>query len=965
MKKIILFVACLAAISGFSYAQNAKATLIEKVVKKGNEIVIPYEKYKLPNGLIILVHEDHSDPVVHVDVTYHVGSNREQDGRSGFAHFFEHMMFQGSDNVADEEHFKIVTEAGGQMNGTTTSDRTNYFETLPANQLEVAFWLEADRMGFLLDAVTQKKFEVQRATVKNERGQNYDNRPYGLVWEKVSAALYPKGHPYSWPTIGYLEDLNRVGVDDLKKFFLRWYGPNNAVLTVAGDVKTADVIKLAEKYFGSIPMGPEVPALSKTPVTLDKDRYISYEDNIRFPMTMFAIPTVPGRHPDEAALDVLSNILGGDKNSIFYQKFVKTQKAVQASVGNPCQELGGIFSINVVTFPNIPLSEIHKEIAECFVEFEKRGVKDEDLSKYKAHYESQLFSSLGSVSGKASTLAADQTFAGDAGYIKKDYERYMKVTKEDVMRVYEKYIKGKPAVKLTVYPKGKADILPVADNFKAPERNTNAEEGDEYKKLVYNKAKDDFDRSKKPAAGPNPVVTVPPVWNESFVNGLKVIGMQSDEVPTVTLRLSLELGHRFEAKEKSGLAMLTADMLNESTQKHSGEQISDMLESLGSSIEINSGNEEIAITITSLTKNLDATLKIAEEILMQPLFDPSEFERVKKQQLEGIANQVTSPVAIADDIYNKLLYGNDHIMGIPTAGTQETVNSLSVDDVKGFYSENFSPSISSLVVVGDISKENVLPKLEFLKNWAKKNVNKPVEPKGPSTDKTRIYLVNKDKAPQSQIRIGYMTTMPYDVTGEYYKSQMMNYSLGGAFNSRINLNLREEKGYTYGARSWFSSSKFAGPYTASAGVRSNATDSSVVEFMKEFKNFADNGIKAEELDFTKKSVGQGEALRYETPSNKAVFLKRILDYNLDPKFVSTQTDMLNKMTVEEINRIAKKNLPYNKMNILVVGDKATVGEGLKKLGYEVIELDMNGNPVNVTDPGAPKKEVENNKKVKD
>ena len=285
---------------GFISLNTATAQkLIEKVEKKGDEIVIPYEKYMLDNGMTLLVHVDKSDPVVHVDVTYHVGSAREEIGRSGFAHFFEHMMFQGSDNVADEEHFAIVTESGGTLNGTTNIDRTNYFETVPSNQLETALWLEADRMGFLLDAVTQQKFEIQRSTVKNERGQNYDNRPYGLVGERTNEALYPFGHPYSWPTIGYLKDLDGVSVEDLKRFFLRWYGPNNAVLTVAGNVDPVEVTRLAMKYFGSIPRGPEVKVMPKMPVTLDQDRYISMEDNVRFPMIQMTWPGIYSGHADE------------------------------------------------------------------------------------------------------------------------------------------------------------------------------------------------------------------------------------------------------------------------------------------------------------------------------------------------------------------------------------------------------------------------------------------------------------------------------------------------------------------------------------------------------------------------------------------------------------------------------------------------------------------------------------------
>lgn len=347
--KKYLFLIVSSFIGFISLAQKSETTFIEKVERKGKELIIPYEKHVLKNGLTLVIHEDHSDPIVYVDVTYHVGSANEQEGRSGFAHFFEHMMFQGSEHVGDEQHFKIITEAGGTLNGSTSTDRTNYWEVLPSNQLETALWLESDRMGFFLDSVTQQKFEIQRATVKNERGQNYDNRPYGLVWEKIDAAMYPTNHPYSWQTIGYIEDLDRVDVNDLKKFFLRWYGPNNATLTISGDVDAAEVLRLVEKYFGAIPPGPEVKAQTLEPVVLESDRYISYEDAIRAPQLSFSYPTVPNRHPDEAPLDVLANILGGGKSSIFYKNFVKSQLAQFAYVANPCEELAGNFLIMVGT----------------------------------------------------------------------------------------------------------------------------------------------------------------------------------------------------------------------------------------------------------------------------------------------------------------------------------------------------------------------------------------------------------------------------------------------------------------------------------------------------------------------------------------------------------------------------------------------------------------------------------------
>ena len=942
MKRFSILILNILLCYSFSSAQQAK--LIEKVEKKEGQLIIPYEKYKLDNGLTLLVHEDHSDPIVHVEIMYHVGSAREQEGRSGFAHFFEHMMFQGSDHVGDDVQFKIVTEAGGTMNGNTTTDRTVYFETMPSNNLETGLWLEADRMGFLLDAVTQNKFEVQRATVKNERGQNYDNKPYGVAYEKISEALYPVGHPYSCLTIGYIDDLNRVDVNDLKKFFLRWYGPNNATLVIAGDVNPQEVVKLTEKYFGSINKGPEVISQKIEPAKLQSDRYISYEDNIRFPMLQFVFPTVANRHPDEAPLDILADILGGGNNSIFYQKFVKTQKAVNASVYSPCQELAGTFNATVLLFPDKSMVETEKEIRAAIAEFEQRGVTDDDLRKYKASYESQLINSLNTVKGKAEQIGNFDIYTGNPNYLQKEYERYMNVTKEDIMRVYNTYIKNKPAVILSVYPKGKPDMVAKPDNFKAPQRNINAPEKEEYKNLVYNKPKDNFDRNKQPIPGPIPIIHIPDLWKENFPNGLKIIGTRNDEIPSVTMQLTIEAGHRSEDKAKAGIADMLAALLDESSQKHTSEQLSAELEKLGSVITFNSGPSDITIIISSLTKNIDATLKLLEEKLFFPLFDEKEFDRVKKTQLEGIANQATSAVKIADNVFNKLLYGNEHKMAVPISGTQETVASITLDDVKKYYQNSLSPAISQLVVVGDITKESFLPKLDFLKNWKSVSVKKSPQEATPKIEKTKLYLVNKDKAAQSEIRMGCMA-LPYNALGDYYKCIIMNYPLGAPFNCRINMDIREEKGYTYGAHSYFNGSKYDGLFYAYAGVRSNVTDSSVIEFMKLIKQYADSGITANELEFTKKSMAQSDALRFESPSQKATFLKRLVDYNLDKNYLNAQNDILKKITKPEIDALAKKYIPYKNMDIVVVGDKAKIYDGLVKLGYEIVELDTDGNPV--------------------
>jgi zinc protease len=918
--------------------------LIEKVEKKGDEIVIPYEKYVLDNGMTILVHVDKSDPIVHVDVTYHVGSAREEIGRSGFAHFFEHMMFQGSDNVADEQHFAIVTEAGGTLNGTTNIDRTNYFETVPSNQLETALWLEADRMGFLLDAVTQQKFEIQRATVKNERGQNYDNRPYGLVGERTMEALYPFGHPYSWPTIGYLKDLDGVSVEDLKRFFLRWYGPNNAVLTVAGNVDPAEVTRLAMKYFGSIPRGPEVKVMPKMPVTLDQDRYISMEDNVRFPMIQMTWPGVYSGHADELPLDLLAELIGGDKTSILYQNLIKNNLAVQARAYNPASELSGTFVVNVLPYPGKTLADMEKIIRDAFIEFEKRGVTDEDLQRIKNVREAGMIQELESVSGKASKLASYQTFRGNPNYIKTELAELLNLKKEDVMRVYNTYIKGKSAVITSVVPKGQLDQIAKADNF-TPKRATEAIEGSEYKNLSYNKAKDNFDRSKRPAAGANPVIKLPVFWKESLANGLQVIGTEDNDLPIVSMLISFPAGHAAENPTKAGIANMLTDLMNESTMKYSSEEMTTELEKLGSEISISSDRENVYVNVFALKKNLNRTLELLEEKLFHPKFDEEEFNTAKAQNIAAIDNNATRAATIADNVYAKLLYGN-HIFGVPVVGSKKTLEALTLQDIKEYYAANIIPAKAKLVSVGKINQADLAKAVPFLINW--KSQNSPTEithPAFPEIAATTIYFINKDKAPQSEIRIGYMA-LPYDSDGEFYRAGVMNYTLGGNFNSRINLTLREKKGYTYGARSSFSGSKFRGPFTASAGVKAEKTDSSLIDFFGEMSSYKASGISDAELNFTKNSLGQKDALKYETPFQKAMFLQNLLEYKLDKNYIEKQNAILEGLTKNDIDGLAKRYLPLEKMIVVVVGDRATNLEKVKKLGYPVIELDMEGNPLN-------------------
>jgi zinc protease len=955
MKFKSILIILMALISAISWSQTK---LIEKVTESDGEVIIPYEKYELDNGLTLIVHEDHSDPLVHVDVTYHVGSAREELQKSGFAHFFEHMMFQGSENVADEEHFKLISDAGGTLNGSTNRDRTNYYETAPSNQMELMLWMEADRMGFFLDAVTQEKFEVQRSTVKNEKGQNYDNRPYGKYSEVNAEALYPYGHPYSWLTIGKLEDLDRVDVEDLKKFFMRWYGPNNATLTVGGDVNPKEVVKMAEKYFGVIPAGPQVNPLKLESATLESDRYVSYADkNIRFPALIFTFPTVPRFHPDEAPLDCLAEILGVGQSSFLFKKFVLTKKAVQASSNNSADELAGEMSLFVVPYPGFALADFEKEVRQILLDFEESGVSDNDIIKFKANQESSFINRLASVSGKVSQLASYETYLDDPNGIKYDLKRYRNLTKEDVMRVYNKYIKDKPAVILSVVPEdGTAPVQ--ADNYTVDAEENNPFTKTDYSGLSYTRPTGDtFDRSIRPKSGASPLVQVPEFWTKKLDNGIKVIGTQTAEIPVVALQLNINGGHRMDmyAPDKSGLALLTAALMNESTLNYTSEQVQEELRKIGSSINVYAGDSQTTVSVNTLKKNLARTMEMVEEVLYRPKFSQEDFDRVKKQQLEGLISEEKNPSAIASNVYRRLLYGKDHIYAVPTSGIEESVTSITLEDVQDFYNKYYAPELSELVVVGDVSQKEIMPSLDFLNEWKNKSAKLPAFPVAASPDKTKLFLVDKADAPQSEIRIGYITDMDYDATGNYFKSNLMNYALGGAFNSRINLNLREDKGWTYGARSFFSSNDDLGQYTASAGVKGEATAGAVSEFMKEITNYQKDGITDEELVFMRNSIGQSDARSYETPGQKASFLGRIVHYDLDKQFVKDQTKIINGITKEEINSLADKYLPVQNMNILVVGDRASNIEELTKLGYEIVELDAKGEVISDKKPTADKK----------
>ena len=900
-----------------------------------NPIDIPFEKWQFPNGLKVLIHEDNSDPLVHVHVTYHVGSNRETAGKSGFAHFFEHMMFQGSENVPDEKHFKIINDAGGNMNGNTTSDRTVYFQTVPSNYLETALWLEADRMGFLLNAVTPEKFENQRDAVKNEKYQNQISQQYGMSYEILGQNLYPPSHPYNWPVIGYGVDLARATLEDLKNFFLRWYGPNNAILTITGDVKSEEVLSLVQKYFGSIPRGAEVRKLGSMVPRLSSDIYSGYTDNVYLPLTDIVFPTVPNFHKDEAPLDMLAALMGEGKKSIFYKNFVKSEKAIQASVGHPCRELSGEFHFTVLTFPDwqedqgIYFNNIEADIRNTIAEWEEKGFSDEDLEMVKTEMISQSFDMKTSISSKASMISSWEWKGRGKHNVSTEIKRYKNVTRADVMRVFNKYIKNRKAVINQVRPK--SPFVKELDSLisRNPNANLILKEDPQYDNLIYNKSNSEFDaccRHTQPEATTPKTPKIPEFHKESFENGLKTIFSQTNEVPKVYIRLKINGGSLLEDSKKTGLSDFTAQMMNESTLKKSSEDISVELQKLGSTVTFSSEDDMTVLFIECLSENYSKTLDLVKEKLLSPAFNDEDFKRIKKSNVEGLESMKKNSQYLAGTAMSNVLFG-DSPFG--RSMTEKSIKKIKVKDVKEFYN-NYSPNISELVAVGNISKEDFYKELDFLRNWENKNISIPSGFEFPKDNTTQIYLLDKEGASQSFILMGHKSNT-FDTDGEFFKSQVMNKSLGGGASGRLFLNLREDKGFTYGAYSFYQGNKQTGMFGIQTSVKTEVTDSALTEIFSVLDNYTNTGLTNEELSSTKESYLNSAAMKYETPNQKLGFLNRILTYDLDPSYIDKQADILNDMTLTEVNSLASSKIKPNEMAIVIVGNKYLIKKKLENL----------------------------------
>ena len=925
----------------------AGVTLVESYAGDDSGFSIPYAKYVLDNGLTVILHEDHSDPMVHVDVAYHVGSSREEPGRSGFAHFFEHMMFEGSENVPEGSHGKIISDAGGSLNGTTNSDRTNYYETVPIDQLEIALWLEADRMGFLLQAVDEEKFEVQRETVKNERGQRIDNVPYGRTSETMMKNLYPPSHPYSWPIIGWTEDLDAATLEDLERFFLRWYGPNNAQLVIGGDIDPQQTLEWVAKYFGPIPRGPEVEDLPKQPAELDQDRYVTLEDNIHLPAIAILIPTVAYYDEAEAPLDAAAKILGQGKASLLYQRLVQTGRAVSAYSSHACRELACEMAFIVVQNPSSgeTLAEMEAAIRETLVEFSERGVRADDLQKFKAQIESGRIFSMQSVGGKVGALAFGEMFNDDPQAIQSDLQRYQAVTPEQVTEYFTQFITGQPAVILSVVPNGQPQLAANEPNYEVPEAAETIppevsppapDEGPQLRTV-----QDDFDRSVQPEPGMNPGVQLPPINDSRLANGVRMLSVPNTETPTVTLQAVFDMGQRDETAGKAGLASLTAAMMNEASKERTAAEFSEALERIGASINVNSSQYETTVTLNTLSKHLDEAMVLMMERILQPAFTEEDFTRLKSQAMESLVQAEKSGPSLAGRAASAVLVSADSPLSYPGSGLLSTVEGITLDDVKAFYHAHIPSHLMGVLVSTSLPADDIDRAVAPLGELAITEVARPDVGGLNEIQGQTIYLIDKQDAAQSSVRILH-PALPYDALGDYFRAGLLNFTLGGTFDARINLNLREDKGWTYGAYSSFGGGREYGTFQFSSEINRAATTDAIEETLEIIQNYAENGMTEEEYEYMQNAVGRSEAMLYETPGKKLGLLDKILTYDLPLDYRSRQKTLLRETDLETLNQLASELLKPKDVAIIVVGDSASLQAELKQLGLPIVLLNSEG-----------------------
>ncbi len=911
---------------------------------------IPYEQFTLDNGLNVILHEDHSDPIVALATIVHVGSNREKPGRTGFAHFFEHMAFNNSENVPMGANRKMIPELGGARNGGTWSDGTQYYEVVPKDAFEKLMWIDSDRFGYMINTVTQGTLEREKQVVKNEKRQRVDNRAYGHTGHVIKKALYPKSHPYNWTVIGDLEDLQNASLDDVREFYDKFYIPANATLVIAGDIDIAKTKLSVEKWFGEIKKSPVIPDLPPQPVKLTETKKRYHIDSFaKLPEIRITFPTVEQYHPDSYALDALAEILADGKKSPLFTTIVEEHKQAPAVYAyQRSNELAGTFTIHIRANIGVDLDDVYQSIEEGLTKFEKDGVRKNDLIKIKTSQEINFYNGISSILNKAFQLGIYNEFAGDPAYIKKDIENILAVTQDDIVKVYNKYIKNQHAIITSFVPKDSfALIVDGSEKANIVEEEITQGKEEKFKEDLnptFTITPTKHDRTEPPLSE-LPTKSTPTIWRDKTNNGIKVVGIEQHELPLINFSLRIDAGQILDNPDKLGTANLLAQMMNEGTEFKTPSELEDAIGLLGSSIYVGSSATSLVISGNTLQRNYQKTMDLVTEMLLHPRFNQTDFDRLKTRQLTSIKSALANPNSVARNVFYRKIYGDNHVYGQKSGGTSKTVTNIKLEDIKSYYKNNLTLTNTSFRIVGSYKPKEVMDSLVTINDtWeTPSDIKFPTMPKIQLANSPKVYFIDIPDAKQSALFVGKPTINAQH--NDANKLDIVNTPLGGGMSARLGQILRIQKGYTYGAYSYIDNNNIQGTFVASSQVRSNVTLESLEIIQQQLKGFH-NTLSKKELEITKNKIIKGNSRKFETLRQLLSIASNIDYYNYPDDYLQQQQMELESMTLNEAKSIIQSNLDEQQMIYVIAGDAKTQFTRIKDLGYgDPILLDRLGNEI--------------------
>lgn len=920
---LVVFLLCLASFSFGRPQSNSEDTAgIPK---------IQFEKYSLPNGLQVILHVDRKLPMVHVNCWYHVGSKNERQGRTGFAHLFEHMMFEGSKD-ANEKYFGFIEKAGanlfeGGVNGTTSEDRTNYFETVPSGSLEYVLWLESDRLATLPDVLTKAKLDNEREIVKNERRQSDENQPYGRAFLLLNENAFPSGHPYAHPVIGSHEDLTAASVDDVKEFFQRYYTPNNLSLAVTGDFDPSTAKKLIEKYFGSIPPGPPLERPKHWIARLESEKLIEINDHVPQERTYFAWPTPAFFDPGDAELDLTSLILSDGLSSRLTKSLVYEKQLCSDVVSfQNAQEIGSLFVLWATARPEASLGTVEHTVSDEIARLARDGPTAEELQRAKTKWEFQYVTGLeriGGFGGKADVLNQYNTFLGDPDKIAADVQRHRNVTADSLKQVVGSWLNTDKRLLLRFHPENPSTSQVAA-----------------------------LDRTQAPRLGTDLPFRVPEVKTGTLDNGMKIFVVERTDLPKVAVTLATRAGSVNDPGGMEGLASLDLEAAKRGTKNKTALEIDNALGDLGTALNGHVDREFSALTLDVLTRNLSPALNVLADVARNPSFPTDEVDREKKKRLDALAQAESDPESIARRVGPMLAFGRDHAYGHPVQGFKSTVAKITPQDLTRFHQSTWKPGSSALIFVGDISFDRAIAiAKESLGAWtggAAPVVSiAPPHPLGPG----KIFLINRPDA--AQTFISEILPGPTREASDYYPFTVADAVWGGAAGARLGTNLREQKGYSYGVFSFPRVYSKYGLWLAGGGVQTNKTKESAIEFQKELRFIAgQKPISEAELANAKNSRVRGYAQQFESMNRVAQQIVQLWSLGVPVSELQREPDEISKASLAAVNATAEKYATPSRATLLLVGDASKIEAGLREANLgELIMLDDEGKPATLKGAG--------------